>query len=125
MNCTHCKTPNDTESNYCKKCGTELTLDALVTHNKRDRDIIILLIYIGWHFVTLLVYTYLSKFIIPDLATSGRANEITEVYKIADWVTSGIDALMLIIMLFLFQNKYAKILCSIYLVLRIGLMVMY
>ena len=125
MNCTHCKTPNDTESNYCKNCGTELTLDALVTHNKRDRDIIILLIYIGWHFVTLLVYTYLSRFIIPDLATSGRANEITEVYKIADWVTSGIDALMLIIMLFLFQNKYAKILCSIYLVLRICLMVMY
>lgn len=122
MNCLQCNTKNDSDSNYCKKCGAELTLETLVTQNKRSRDIILLLIYICWHFVTLMIYAYLLRVVLPDLGANGRANEIAELLKTADWFTSVIDATMLIVSLFLLKSKNAKIFFSIYLLLRIGLM---
>lgn len=123
MTCHQCNIQNGSGSNYCKSCGAALHLEGLLIKRKGDLDITLLLIYIGWRFVTLLAFTLMIKFVLPVLGNEGRANEFTGIYNITDWVTSGIDAVLLVVLSFLLKNKPARVCCAIFLLVKIGLAV--
>ena len=127
MNCLNCNADNDNNALYCNQCGHPLTLVENENIDRKRRDVLLLASYVGWHFIYFIIYILVNKLIVPDIMKNSGSGDFGEkidsLFKKIDLVTSSIDALFLLILVFLLENKIAKILCGVYLIVRVGLYV--
>jgi hypothetical protein len=124
MNCLHCHTPNEEGAKFCKNCGMALSYTPAPATGIKN-DILILVAYIGWHFLTYLVYTFINKVVIPKLIAKGPASGIGDFYRTLDRAVSGIDIAFLLIIILVLKNTVATVFCIVFLAIRVGLLILY
>jgi hypothetical protein len=125
MNCLHCNAPNEAGAKFCKNCGAGLPYAPPVAATMKKNDVAFLTAYIGWHFLTFLIYTCINKIVIPKIIRKETSFEIDNLYKRLDWVLSGIDIAFLIVLIIFLKSQFARLFAIVFLVIRVGLLLLY
>lgn len=105
----------------CEKCGYENDNDLLVVNNESSRDTLILAIYIIWGFLVKILYGMVNKFIIPHFIAVGAGQKMVQLNSTLDYIISGIDILLIILIFRLLENKFVKKLFVVFLIFRVAL----
>jgi hypothetical protein len=107
-------------SDVCEQCGAEIRKDLFVIDNRFERDILMLLIYISWIFLNAVWFSAVDKFIIRGIVKEDPM-KIGSFMSTYDLVISGIDLLLIVVILSLLKNNLTKRFFIVFLVVRIVL----
>jgi hypothetical protein len=123
MNCPYCNTPVSPHARFCTNCGSQIPAPQTQSVQHLGNDIVLLLSYIGWQYITYIAYVFINSVVRKKLL--GNYEDLGRFYRITDWIISGIDVILILLISILLKNKLAKTLCFIFLALRILIVVYY
>lgn len=122
MNCSKCGALNAPEAKFCRNCGSAL-ISAQASAMAGNRDIMLLVGYIGWHFFVYIIYGVLSYIVIP-VSGSDLGASIGSIYQFIEWIQSIIDIGFLLVLIFLLRHPKAKMFTGLFLAIKIMLLLM-
>ena len=122
MKCANCGSVVGSKTGLCEECGYENNL--LVLNNQSNRDSLILVLYISWAFLVNILFNLINKFVIPGMIARGSGQKISLLMSTLDFIISGVDFILIILIIFLLKNKLAKIFFMVFLFSRIALFVL-
>jgi hypothetical protein len=123
MRCNRCRSVPNNEVNICEGCGAEIQKELFVIADQSRKDILILVLYITWIFVTSILYNVTSKFVIPNMMKNSIGVNIELFMSKIDLIVSGIDFLLIIVVLSLLSNNLAKFFFIMFMLIRIALFI--
>jgi len=121
MNCLRCNTPNESGAKFCKNCGMDMTYVHISNSTTSNKDIYLLLTYIGTNIITTIYYLLLDKVIRQFIKKDGSEDweTMNRIYEVSNWVLNAIDIIIFITLIILVNNKTVRIWLIIFAAIRL------
>lgn len=120
----NCNSTTSSNPVICKTCGVDLKKDLFNVSHYSNRDIVVLLIYIGWVLLMNILFTAINRFVIPDMILKGLNERISYLMSTFDLIISSIDILIMILLILFAKSNLIKRSFTVYLFVRITLFIL-
>jgi hypothetical protein len=124
MNCPNCNALNESNAKFCRNCGADLASMPAAAAESSNKDLMYVLIFLGWEYFIYLVWFVLQKLVVPIMFRSSGVGSY-DFYKVFGWIEDLLSITLLIVFMTMVKNKTAKIAFIVFLIIRIIMLIGY
>lgn len=124
MRCYNCNNLISGNTDICSYCGVKIEMNLIATKNFLRGDSLLFVIYVGWVFVTNILFIVVNKFVVPRIISTGPGYRVGILFKGLNFIISGIDIFLIALILYFAKSKLVKRAFIVFLTVRIAMFIL-